>query len=183
MRAVDVQVLLNGDALAAQSWLERSMGSAADLPSDFNWHGFAQGAALRARSVVLDEAEADSWAGVAVAVYAKLAAHPDGFTFELSAMSLRAWMVSRFGSVDGHPVRDWSRIMTWFLQGTVMSFEDAELAAKKLRQLSVDRWSEEIDLVRSLRRIKNQMGVFRWMVHPKAPTEIQRWLTLWELLP
>jgi hypothetical protein len=184
----DLQRLLRGDAFAARDWLKHAVEGGAGLPGDFDWYGFAEGAAHNAGSSVDDAAVADAWAGVALVVYERLAAASGdaftGFTFELSAMNLKARLISRFGQAGGHPVRDYASLVSWFLRGAApMSFDDVERAARNLRQLPVDRWSEQIERVRSLRRIKNRLNVFRWLQSPAPPAEIRRWLTLWDLLP
>src|SRR5436190_15026549 len=137
MSKMDRENLLSGRAATARDWFERTVRDAAAWPADFNWHGFAEGAALRARSCGDPVREADSWAEIALAVYGRLATEAtDEFTrhtFELAAMNLRAWLISRFGAVAAHPVRDWSLLVNWFLRSTTITFEDAERGTRALR--------------------------------------------------
>jgi hypothetical protein len=182
-REVDAQRLLMGDALAAQQRLDHADANPASVPGDFNWHGFAEGAAANAqRAVALSDA--DAWAAISVRAYERLAAPAsDAATrsFELSAMHLRAWMIRSHGASHGHPVRDVQRLVDWFRRNIPMPLEQAELEASQLRALPAERLSEHIDRMRTLRALKNRIGVFRTLDEP--PDEVRPWVSLWPLLP
>jgi hypothetical protein len=74
-----------------------------------------------------------------------------------------------------------STLVEWFMRSISMPLNDAELAATKLRELPIDRWREQIDLVRELRALKSRLNVFRGFEPP--PSEIEPWLAIWSLLP
>ena len=180
----DVGSLLSGDFVTAEKWLRQVLDDGKPLLEGFNWHGFAEGAARNARSREDDQHASDAWATMSVTVYDRLAAEQaEGFTFELSAMNLRALLISRHGSADGHPVRDAARLVKWFREGVAdTSLEEVEREAERLRQLPVEQLSEQLDVMRRLRRIKNRLNVFRWQETVRPP-DIERWLAIWDRLP
>jgi hypothetical protein len=85
---VDAQTLLTGDAATAQRWLENAAANPANPPSNFNWHGFAEGAATNARAASM-MTDADDWASISIDLYERLgSADEQSASFELSAMHL-----------------------------------------------------------------------------------------------
>jgi hypothetical protein len=165
---------------------------AADYPN-FNWQGFAYQAECAAHDRVEqgNVPDGEEWALVAFIVYELLAAHErkigaesalSGIGFELSAMNLRLWMISRLGAAPGNSVRDPAIVIRWFLENTGMTLEEARRSAADLRALPMERWPEQMPLVRSLRAIKNRLSVVRQLKQSHSP-EIERWLELSELLP
>jgi hypothetical protein len=178
---VDPQTLLAGNALAAQRWLENAETNQASVPSDFNWHGFAEVAAMNAR-LESTMSDAEAWASISVRVYERLASEgKPGASFELSAMNLRAWMIRRYGASDENPIRDLAKLVAWFRTRIPMPLPDVERETAQLRALPVERWSEQLDLLRTLRALKNRINVFRTL--EDLPDEIRPWLDLWSLLP
>jgi hypothetical protein len=180
-RHVDVQTLVTGDVATAQRWLEDAEANPSSVPSDFNWHGFAEVAATNAH-VATTMNDAEAWASISVRVYDRLAsAREHGASFELSAMHLMAAMIHRYGASAENPVRDLSKLLEWFRARATMSLANAEQEASQLRARPVEEWSQHIDLLRTLRALKNQINVFRTLA--EVPDEIRPWLHLWPLLP
>lgn len=184
--------LADAEPEQVSAWLESVRGGRREAPENFNWHGLAQTAASLAQEADAPEAQL-GWARVAVAVYDWLAGQPgvapDSFT--ASAMNLRADMISRLGDEPGHPVLDMSLVTGWFWDRLPMPFEEAERAAaawrEKLDSGKVSEMTEpEVEKVRSLRQIKNRLGVIRQLVAarrlPPDP-ELGAWLALRERLP
>lgn len=179
--------LLAGDAAAAQRWLKTVNRKAITLASDFNWHGFAEVAAGNAQRAADrgDVSDADAWAHISMTIYDQLAEHADdSLTFECAARHVQVVMINSFGSTDGHPVRTWSHVTRWFLDGIGPAAPD-EIAqtARDLRQLPSEQWQARFDLVRELRKLKNRINVFRWLDPATLPPELRPWLSVWELLP
>jgi hypothetical protein len=177
----NAQMLLNGGVQAAQQWLDRANANPADVPSNFNWLAFAFGAGTRAHSASTIE-DADAWASISIRVYEQLATSLDwAASAELSAMNLRAWMIRRYGASELHPVRDVRQLVRWFEQATSMQYNEVRGLAERLRAIPIDLWSEQLDLVRQLRAMKNRINVFRTLDDP--PDVMRPWLELWSLLP
>lgn len=178
---VDAQALLTGDVLTAKRWLENVEANPARLPSDFNWHGFAQGAANNAQAAAT-LSDADAWASISVHAYERRQSkHEQSASFELSAMHLRSWMIRRYGASEASPVRNPRMLVDWFRSRVTMPLADAEYETAKLRALPVERWSEHLDVLRTLRALKNRINVLRTLDDP--PEEIRAWLNLWSQLP
>jgi len=144
----------------------------------FNWHGFAEVAATKAHAATTIT-DAEAWASISVRFYERLAEH--AATFELSAMHVRASMISRYGESAQHPVRDMQNLVAWFRQNIPMPIADVEREATRMRALPIEQWSEHLDLVRTLRALKNRIAVFEAFDHP--PDELRPWLALAALLP
>ena len=180
-RHVDAQTLVTGDAATAQRWLANAEANPSSVPTDFNWHGFAEAAATNAH-VASTMNDAEVWASISVRVYDRLASDEEGgSSFELSAMNLKAWMIRRYGASAESSVRDPKKLVEWFRTSVPMPLADAEREATQLRALAVEQWSEQLDLLRTLRGLKNRINVFRPFDDP--PDEIRPWLNLWSLLP
>jgi hypothetical protein len=180
-RDVDAQTLVAGDVATAQRWLENAEANPSSVPSDFNWHGFAEVAATNAYYASTTN-DAELWASISVRVYDRLASDgKHGPSFELSAMNLRASMIRRYGASATSPVRDLSRLVEWFLASVPMPLADAEHAAVQLRAHPVEQWPRHLEAQRTLRALKNRINVFRTLEDP--PDEIRPWLNLWSLLP
>jgi hypothetical protein len=180
-REVDAQTLVAGGVVAAQRWLENAEASPASVPSDFNWHGFAEVAATNAQ-VASMMSDADAWASVSVRVYERLASEREhGVSFELSGMMLRAWMIRRYGTSAENSIRELGKLVEWFRTSTPMPLADVEHEATQLRARPVEEWPQHLDVVRTLRGLKNRINVFRTLDDP--PEELKPWLNLWSLLP
>lgn len=178
-RDVDAQTLLAGSVVTAQRWLENAEANPSSVPSDFNWHGFAEGAATNAH-VASTMSDADAWASISVRLYGRLASDGNhGASFELSGMNLRAGMIRRYGASAENPVRDLSKLVEWFRTSIPMPLANAEHEATRLRARPIEEWPQ--DVVRTLRALKNRLNVFRTLDDP--PDEIRLWLNLWSLLP
>jgi hypothetical protein len=180
-RDVDAQTLLAGSVVTAQRWLENAEANPSSVPSDFNWHGFAEGAATNAH-VASTMHDADPWASISVRVYDRLASEREhDASFELSGMNLRAWMIRRYGASADNPVRDLRKLVEWFRTSVPMPLADAEQEATQLRARPVEEWPQHLDVLRTLRALKNRINVFRGLDDP--PAELEPWLKLWALLP
>lgn len=175
---VDADTVIANGVLAAQRWLENAeTHPAAAL---FDWHGFAEAAATLAHGAS-SITDADAWAAVSVRAYERLSLREEEpRLFELSAMNLRAAMIQRFGTCDGHLVRDVKILVEWFRR-TAMPIHDAKRVAQELRSLPPEQWSKHVDRLRPLRALKNRISVFRALDDP--PSDVVPWLDLWSLLP
>jgi hypothetical protein len=178
---VDAQSLGGGHVEGALSWLELAEANPASVPGDFNWHGFAEAAAANARSAAtLDDAAA--WASISVRAYERVAARAEQpAVFELAAMNVRSWMIVRYGACDEDRVRDLQRLRDWFRRHIPMPLAHVEREAARLRTLPIDRWGDHLELVRTLRALKNRIDVFR--PFEDVPDDIRPWVELWPVLP
>lgn len=126
--------------------------------------------------------DADAWATISVRIYERLASEKEhGASFELSGMILRAWMIRRYGASAENSVRDLNTLVEWFRTSIPMPLASVEHEATQLRARSVEDWQQHLEVLRTLRALKNRINVFRELHDP--PDEIRPWLDLWHLLP
>ena len=160
------------------AWIHPRLGGEGPLETEFNWHGLAYVAAMRAR----EQDTSPIWAEIAVRIYAWLARRSEpciGKLFALSEMHVRAHQVSSLGACDGHPVREPQTLVAWFHKTRQLSYTEASAKAAHWRQLPVSE-------VAQLRDIKNQLGVFEALLNQLNSSdrnELERWLKLRPRLP
>jgi hypothetical protein len=195
--------LLSDDPKHLYSWISTVInGEQAERPG-INWLGLAEGAAANTHI----EGNLD-WAHVAVYLYEHLAneaAPASKESFILSAMRLRAFLISKYGAVPNDPILDLERITRWFFDSLQISQgEAADLADVTWKALSTEdvrRWNETHSLivenqgrvrqldshvVVELRRMKNRLSVIEGLVESgqlKPNTDLAFWLSLREKLP
>ncbi len=195
-----LNILLQQNAEQVQSWLRSVWAEQQQVPEKFNWLGLAEGAAFNARELARksDEYHSSSlaWAELAASVYEFLAKkYPELSEQYLSSlMTLRAYMIIKFGSVIGNPVLDIEKIVNWFFDNLEISYQDALIKATDWREALSTNNAEEIqkkfetDLeeIRRLRVIKNRLGVIKLLSESqefRPNKELTAWISLWKQLP
>lgn len=164
-------------------WLDRVTLGGPIEGEPFNWDVFAFTIAARAR-----EERSPGWAHVALRIYDALAKQPPlGATehsFMLSAMNLRAGLISELGEREGDPVLDSEPIVAWIQRLTTMSLEEASrwmaLAQEDFRAVPIEK-------LLVMRRIKHGLNTLahalpKTNVEQKHP-ELVPWLQFRTRLP
>jgi hypothetical protein len=160
------------------AWIQLRLGGEVPLDTDFNWHGLADVAAMRAH----EQDASPIWAEIAVRVYAWLAHQSEpriSKLFTLSEMHVRAHQVSSLGACAGHAVREPQALVAWFHKNLPLSYTEASAKAAHWRQLPVSE-------IAQLRDIKSQLGVFEALLdqlNSSDRNELERWLKLRPHLP
>ena len=116
-----MEEILNGSSTNALYWWEAVSSSVIVLPSNFDWHLLASGIVVNAYKYakIDDEKSSLEWAELAIAVEAMLAKSPEehiAHACEMTAMTLRAKMICKFGNIAGHSVLDSDLIFKWFYE-------------------------------------------------------------------
>ncbi|QDF00185.1 hypothetical protein BHS05_32550 [Myxococcus xanthus] len=168
-----VQTVLKWPLPQVRAWLD---GLALGEPvegKNFNWDVFAFTLASRAR-----QERSLAWAHIALLIYDVLAQrHSDEaeFSFRLSEMSLRAWMIAEFGECEGDFVLDPEPIVAWAQRLTTFSLEEASqwMAQEDIRTVPIEK-------LRAMRRLKHALNTLahalpRTNVEQKHP-ELVPWL-------
>ena len=179
---ITARYLLTKDSLTVQRWLDAVLSDHEAVSDEFNWLGLAQSSAQKARAQS-DRVEALKWATIALSVYRYLATKRDvksvSNSYELSAMSLRAAIICKFGIIIDHPVQNIQTIVTWFGERT--SFERDKLI------LVIDKWRLlPIEQIRELRQIKNRLSVIELLMdngYLQDEKDLQEWVILKKQLP
>ncbi len=114
-----LEELINGSSTNAISWWEKVSSGEVVLPLDFNWYLLASKIVVNAYrySKTDDEKSCLEWAELAIVIEAMLAKSPEEHithSCEMSAMTLRAKMICKFGHISDHPVLDSNLIFKWF---------------------------------------------------------------------
>ncbi|ABF87596.1 conserved hypothetical protein [Myxococcus xanthus DK 1622] len=153
-----VQTVLKWPLPKIREWLDGlSIGEPVD-GTHFNWHGFAYALALRAR-----QERSLGWAHIALLVYGVLAQrHSDEeeYSFSLSEMSLRAWMIAELGEREGDFVLDSEPIVEWVQRLTIMPLEEAAhwIALGDLHAVPIEK-------LRAMRRLKHGLNTLAHALH------------------
>jgi len=166
--------LLRQGAAAARQWVDSVQMGERVSPSDFNWLGLAEVCALQARRGVEPGSTIGNdnidWARASVSAYQWLADKDPGYahSFTLSAMFLRAYLISRCGAKPGDPILDPQIIVDWFWQNVRMSAEEAVAKSAGWRSRLTARTSTgkkadrlEVTELRELRYIRLRLNVLR----------------------
>ena len=149
----------------------------------FNWDVFAFTIAARAR-----REQSPDWAHVALRIYDALTKQPplgaSEHSFMLSAMNLRAGLISELGEREGDPVLDSEPIVEWIQRLTTMSLEEA---SRWLALVEEDFRAVPVEKLRVLRRIKHGLTTLahalpQTKAEQKHP-ELTPWLQLRTRLP
>jgi hypothetical protein len=161
---------------AVLAWVQQHC-PAIDCRED--WQDLAYGCSSTATcNSGLSEDEVVAWATAAVLIYDRLgeicAKPSDRSYFAASAMSLRAFMINKFGPQSGHPVKDPKILEDWFFRRVDMPHAAAVLMSENSLNLSTPdflRISSLKDRVRLMRSVQPQQGFAR-------RDELNRWYEL-----
>lgn len=180
---ISVNDLLAQDVNSTIYWLTQVEANQQAVHPTFNWLGLAQSAASEAHHHrKLNHKEvALAWALVAVKAYEHLVQSDSQgrHSYEQSAMMLRAKMIEIYRPVADDPVLDVATIIKWFSDQLPYSLEHVQY-------LSTDWREQSIDVIRTLRHIKNRLAVVRLLVdagHLNDNHEVTKWLALRNKLP
>jgi len=144
-----------------------------------DWQQLAYGCRLEA-TVSCDRWKEDTevWAFIAVRIYDRLGTicpkPSERYAFADTGMSLRAFMIAKFGPQAGHPTRDPAIVEDWFFERLDLSFEEASSFELNLPSLSTRdflRVSCLKDRVRLMKRMRPQQ-MFR------RTEELDKWYGL-----
>ena len=179
-------------------WLKGVRTGVIPEPGEFNWLGVAEAAAVDSRrgldekDDVLAAAENLEWAAVSVAVYEKLAqATQDKFSFEPSAMMLRAFFIAHLGVSIGHSILDPQILLDWFWNNLTLTLDEAvQKAAAYKQSLSTKQagqWDDlEIRTLITLRHLKLRLSPIKRLVEGsklKPDAKLATWLGIYSELP
>lgn len=185
-----VEQLLDMGPAHVSGLLDRVRAGQSSLPDDFNWLGLAEAAALLARS---GGARPDvEWARAATAIYEWLgrAAGGEGFTYTLSSMNLRAYLISRLGAAAGHDLLDAGRVVEWFRGNLPTDSGKAEESLAVWKAVTSGQLTEltaaHLENIKGLRRVKNMLNVLSLLDEAGAlppDPDVRAWLSLKNNLP
>lgn len=126
----------------------------------------------------LSDDEMLTWATVAVLIYDRLGEvcpnSSDRSSFSTSGMSLRAFLINKFGPQPGHLVRDPATLEDWFFRRLDIPYEEAVSMSQNLLNLSTE------DFLR-FNSLKNRMRLMKCMQHQelfRRLEELNRWYEL-----
>lgn len=185
--------LMKKDAIQVQAWLKSIWTGKEHISDNFNWHGLAEVAAFRASDNLNLE-----WAKVAIYVYNFLAANQPNASgkesFMSSAMTLRAYMISKLCATPGDEVLDIEYLVHWFFNDLKISDKDAliqadawkKMLASKNKKDIQNKLDAELEEFRILRRIKNRLTLFKLLSESNKfspDKEITAWLLIQDKLP
>ena len=140
------------------------------------WKDLAEGASTSATcDARLNASEVQAWATVAVLILERLsekcADEPNRPDYEKAAMSLRAYMINRFGHQMGHPVLDAETIENWFFRRVDLTYDEATAMNERVNALDAYHFlklsslKDRIRIMRSLPMrvpFRNAEEVFKW---------------------
>lgn len=185
--------LIKKDAIQVQAWLKTIWTGKEHISDNFNWLGLAQVASSKASENLNLE-----WAKVAIYVYDFLAANQPNASgkesFMSSAMTLRAYMISKLGATPGDEVLDIEYLVNWFFDDLKISDKDAlikasawkQILAAKNKQDIQNKLDAELEEFRILRRIKSRLTLFKLLSESNKfipDKEIADWLSIQDKLP
>jgi len=129
-----MEQILKGSSTDAVSWWKTVNSGAVILSPDFDWYLLASGIVTNAYRYAKNNDEESSlkWAELAISVEAMLAKSPEEYiahACEMTAMTLRAKMICKFGYVAGHSVLDSDLIFKWFYEK--VPFSSAEMIERE----------------------------------------------------
>ena len=192
MNSIDATDFLNNllrqDVETVQEWLQSIVEKKAKPPDNFNWLGFDDVSAFRARELVLESKEISlQWGQIAIAAYeilneidTNVRALDSSHTYY--AMWLRAYLIHHLGVQDAR-IFNPQMIFEWFFSSLEISHLEARarsqkwksfLSQKQKRQLK----HSEIEEMLQLRRIKGKLKVIEFLLE-SHPQPIDKDLSLW----
>lgn len=195
-----LRVLIQQNSAQVQSWLRDVWTEPQQVPEKFNWLGLAEVSTSKAQELSYKSNESHSeslgWAEVATSVYKFLAENQPNVSegYLLSSMSLRAYMILKFGVVSNHPVLDLKQIVTWFFDGLGITPQEAlskttawrNILAKNNPEEGQEYFENNLEDIRQLRRIKTRLTVIKRLSESKqfSPNEeLKLWISLFDKLP
>ncbi|QLE39358.1 hypothetical protein FD723_01780 [Nostoc sp. C052] len=196
-----LRVLLQQDAEQVQTWLRMVWAEQQQVPEKFNWLGLAEVSTSNAQELANEEfneshSESLAWAEVATSVYEFLAENNPSFSERYldSSMTLRAYMILKFGAIPENPVLDIYLIINWFFDNLHISYQEAlikaadwgEALAAKNPEETQKKFDSELEDFRKLRFIKNRLSIIKYLSKSKhflPNEELNTWISLWEKLP
>ncbi|MCP3104937.1 hypothetical protein LZ198_39335 [Myxococcus sp. K15C18031901] len=172
-----IQAVLRWPLPQLQSWMERLVIGEPVGGNSFNWHGLAFSIAARAQ-----RERSLEWARIAIRVYEALAHQSDDpYSFMLSAMNLRTWLIQELGAREGDELLDPEIIYAWFRSLATIPIDEAK------RVISTPDWRTiPTDVLLQLRYTKTALSMLSTLSqsgvalnHP----ELEDWFPLREQLP
>ncbi|MEH2154623.1 hypothetical protein [Nostoc sp.] len=196
-----LRVLLQKDAEHIQTWLTMVWAEQQQVPEKFNWLGLAEVSTSRAQELANKESneshsESLAWAEIASSVYEFLAENNPSFSERYldSLMTLRAYMILKFGAILENPVLDIYLIINWFFDNLHISYQEAlikaadwrEALAAKNPEETQKKFDSELEDFRKLRFIKSRLRIIKYLSKSKhflPNEELNTWISVWEKLP
>ncbi|MBN3938497.1 MAG: hypothetical protein V7L21_25845 [Nostoc sp.] len=193
-----LKVLLQKDPEQVQTWLRMVWAEQQQVPEKFNWLGLAEVSTFRAQELANEESnkshsESLAWAKIASSVYKFLAENNPSFSERYldSLMTLRAYMILKFGALPGNPVLDIQQIVTYFFDNLHISYQEALIKATDWREAlaannpeeTQKKFDSELEDIRKLRLIKSRLGIIKQLSKFLPNEELNIWISLWEKLP
>jgi hypothetical protein len=173
---------LKQDVVEIKAWLQSISANNSGLPQHFNWWlGLGEVAYSKAFQAELPNLE---WAEVAITAYENVNRYsPNGCdSCMVSAMMLRARLISTLGTRPDDEILDSQVIIDWFLEKLPMLREEAENKIKLPLKELYDRYPK--DMI-ELRKIKNRLNVLRVLYENgfQFDEELIVWLNMQDKLP
>lgn len=148
------------------------------VPSQCNWHGLAEVAAMRATAKERTDSARVAWAKVSLVAYTFLIRHTrevTGGSYELSALLLKVNMISA-GITD--PTWTPAGVMGWFRRSISMSLQEAERRAAET--------TLPAHALALLRRLRTKIAVLKQLSEchgQKLDPDLVGWVELLGRLP
>ncbi len=183
--------LITSEVAYVSQWVRDTLSGIQKAPQGFNWLGLAQAASSEASES--SEPSSLEWAFIALLVYDHLSNDKtlsSRDSFILSAMMLRALMITRFGEKTDDWVLDTKIILNWFFAS--LEFQpyevETQIAKWHLYKGNKEDLMEQLVLENliKLRGIKNRIGVIKLLSNNrclKADKELEYWLSISQDLP
>ncbi|MEH2105440.1 hypothetical protein [Nostoc sp.] len=196
-----LRVLLQKDVEHIQTWLTMVWAEQQQVPEKFNWLGLAEVSTSRAQELANEESneshsESLAWAKIATSVYEFLAENNPSFSERYldSLMTLRAYMILKFGAIPENPVLDIYLIINWFFDNLHISYQEALIKAADWRKAlaaknpeeTQKKFDSELEDFRKLRFIKSRLRIIKYLSKSKhflPNEELNTWISVWEKLP
>lgn len=184
---VSINELLLATPSEIRDFVDLNLG---DEDLSFNWLGLALVMASEARSRTADN-ESIEYAEIAIGIYEELArrAGDKGHGFDDSAAAVRVTLLQKGSVAPDHPTLGLPALWNGFI-GIARIAPDlaATRATTLLSKLAVSELarSEDKQEIRSLRKIKNRLGILRVLSSENQAAlgpEYHEWLTIYDRLP
>jgi hypothetical protein len=182
--------LLKLGPTGVRRWVESVRAGERVPPTDFNWLGLAEASAGQARRGVEPGCpignDSIEWGLAGISCYEWLADTHRGNarSFTLSAMFLRAYLISRCGVKPGDSILDPQVIVHWFFNSLGMSVDEAVAKSAIWRdrlkaQAGTGADRREVTELLELRHIKLRLDVLRFLSEAGVPVpdaSVRAWL-------
>jgi hypothetical protein len=166
--SVTANDLANKSLTEVKTWLVNISPSQITSDSEFNWLGFAFVAGSNARKYARENEKDESlgWAEISLKIYEKLSETSDqniSHSCEMSAMTLRVYLIDNFGDLKGNYVLDSQIIINWFYNSLDLTFdevlEESSLWNNLNHEEKILRLKTSPDNMIKIMRIKNRLVV------------------------